>query len=82
MRRRDFLSSFSKYSVVAATSAAATAAVSKSRDMAESSMDHFGKRIDVLKNRVENLEDNQKKMTKALVLVTAVSTGVDMTLIL
>lgn len=82
MRRRDFISGFSKYSLVAATASIATSAVTKSREFAENSIDNVGKQIKSLKNRVDNLESNQKKMTKALLLLAAVSTGVDLSLIL
>ncbi len=82
MRRRDFISGFSKYSLVAATASIATSAVTKSREIAENSIDNVGKQIKSLKNRVDNLESNQKKMTKALLLLAAVSTGVDLSLIL
>jgi len=82
MRRRDFISGFSKYSLVAATASIATNAVTKSRQIAGNSIDKVGKQIKSLKNRVDNLESNQKKMTKALLLLAAVSTGVDLSLIL
>ena len=82
MRRRDFISGFSKYSLVAATASIAISAVTKSRQIAGNSIDNVGKQIKSLKNRVDNLESNQKKMTKALLLLAAVSTGVDLSLIL
>ena len=82
MHRRDFISGFSKYSLVAATASIVTSAVTKSRKIAENSIDNVGKQIKSLKNRVDNLESNQKKMTKALLLLAAVSTGVDLSLIL
>ena len=82
MRRRDFISGFSKYSLVAATASIATSAVTKSREIAKNSIDNVAKQIKSLKNRVDKLESNQKKMTKALLLLAAVSTGVDLSLIL
>jgi hypothetical protein len=82
MNRRDFLSGFSKLSLVPMTASIATAASIKSRNIAENSMENIEKQFKSLKNQYENLENNQKKMAKALVLLTAVSTGVDLSLIL
>jgi hypothetical protein len=82
MRRRDFLTAFSKASLVTATVTMATTTVAKSKDIADSSIDNLANHFKTVKHKMDKLESNQNKMLKALVLVTAVSTGVDISLIL
>ncbi|MFT7459773.1 MAG: phage regulator Rha-like protein [Planctomycetota bacterium] len=82
MHRRDFISAFSKLSLVTATTSIATAAASRSVEIAEKSIDNVGKQFKSMKTRMDKLENNQKTMARALILVTAVSTGFDLTFIL
>jgi len=60
----------------------ATTAVTKSKNIAEFSINNIEKNFKSLKHRMDNLESNQKKLAKALILVTVVSTGFDISLIL
>jgi len=82
MNRRYFISALGQYSAVAAAASVATSMASKGRSAAENSVDVLNRYFRSLQKRMENLEDSQRKMTKALVVVTAVSTGIDLTLIL
>ena len=81
MNRRRFISGLSKGGLaVAAVSGTAAAAV-KGREMLEKPADAVSGRLDALKKRVDALEDNQKKYLKALCFITAVSTGVDLSVL-
>jgi hypothetical protein len=82
MNRRNFLSGFSKLSLVPVTASIVTAVSMKNRNVLESSAKNLEKQIKSLKNQFDKLEDNQKKMLKTLVLITAVSTGFDLSLML
>ena len=82
MNRRDFISSLGKYSVVAGAGAVASQAIGKSRELGDQTLQKANQKITALSKRLDSIEDKQDKMMKALIITTAVSTGIDLTLIL
>ena len=82
MKRREFLSSFSKYSVVAGAGAVASQAIGKSRELGDMTLQHANEKFSAISKRLDNIEDKQDKLMKALIVTTAVSTGIDLSLIL
>lgn len=81
MRRRKFIADFTKFSVVTAvTGAAATTAVNL-RSVADDTRHGLTGQVDKLKQRMDSLESGQKNLVRAFCLVTALSTGLDLTLL-
>ena len=82
MNRREFISRFSKYSLVAGTGAAANQVLGKSREISDQALLAANEKISAMSQRLDSIEDKQDKMMKALILTTALSTGIDLSLIL
>ena len=82
MNRRHFISGLGKFGLTAGAAAAVTSTVVKGRDLAEQSVDGLSDRIDTLKKRLDSLEGKQKKMFKLLIIVTAISAGIDISLLI
>ena len=82
MNRRNFISGLGKFSLVTATVGVAVSASAKGRDLVNQSSDEVSSRIEALKKRIDNLEDTQKNFIKALCVVTALSTGIDLSMII
>ena len=81
MQRRRFLAGLAAHSAVATTVAVASGAAHKSRDLAQTSLERMGHKIETLGKRVDSLEGRQKQLTRTLIVVTAISTGIDLSLI-
>ncbi len=82
MDRRKFISGLGKFGLIAGTTAVITSTVTKGRDLAEQSADGMASQIKSLRKRVDSLEGNQKKILRFLCIVTAVSVGVDISLLI
>ena len=82
MHRRNFIAALGGTSIVGAGAAVARATMAKSRDLAEHSLDTMGRQVQALKKRLDNLEARDRKMTRMVLLLAAVSTGVDVSLLL
>ena len=81
MHRRRFLAELASHSVLAGTVAIAGGAAARTRDIAQTSLERMGHKIETLGKRVDSLEGRQKQLTRALIVVTAVSTGIDLSLL-
>lgn len=81
MRRRDFISGFARASLMTSTAAVITAATVKGKQAAEKSIDTVSDQYRHLSSRIDKLEKSQKKVMKGMLFVMAVSTGIDLTLI-
>ena len=82
MHRRNFIAALGGTSIVGVGAAVARATMAKSRDLAEHSLDTMGRQVHALKKRLDNLEARDRKMTRMVLLLAAVSTGVDVSLLL
>ena len=82
MNRRGFMSGFSKFTLATATVGIAVSAAAKGKDLINQSNDEVSSRINALKKRIDKLEDNQRGFLKALCLVTALSMGVDLSILI
>lgn len=82
MNRRKFIAAFSKVSLVTAAASATTVAASRGREKAEVVGEGLSQRMEELKKRVDALEEDQKDYLRALCLVTAVSTGLDLSFLI
>lgn len=82
MQRRDFISKFYKLSLFSTTAALGSTMLATSKDVAEKSRDSADKQMKLFKEQIDNLEINQQKTTKALIILAGLSTGIDLTLIL
>jgi hypothetical protein len=82
MNRRNFISHFGKFSLATATAGVAVSAAAQGKDLVKQSSDQFSCRIDALKTRIDKLEDNQKNFLKVFFVVTALSTGIDLSIII
>lgn len=81
MNRRRFIAGLSKGGLaVAAVSGTAAAAV-KGKEMLDKPADAVSGRLEALKKRVDSLEDKQKNYLRALCVITAVSTGIDLSVL-
>ena len=81
MNRRRFIAGMSKGGLAVAAVSATTAAAVKGKEMLDKPADAVSGRLEALKKRVDALEDGQKKYLRALVVITAVSTGIDLSVL-
>ena len=82
MNRRKFIAGFSKISLIGAAATATTAAVISEKSKPDEPAQGLNRKIAELKKRVDTLEDDQKFFLKTLCLVTAVSTGIDLSVLI
>lgn len=82
MNRRKFIAALSKVSVIGAATTATTAVALSEKSQADEPAQGLNKKLAELKKRIDTLEDDQKFFLKTLCLVTAVSTGVDLSVLL
>ena len=79
MLRRDFLSSFGvKASAVAAVPALVAASVAdRGREVKDKSSDILQKQLKQLNDKVDSMDASYKRSFRAVLVLTAVTTGVD-----
>jgi len=79
MNRREFISKFSKTAATAgaAATAVAAAAYPPTKQAVSSGVGVIQREVKALNERVDAMEDSQKKMLTALIFVASVSTGMD-----
>jgi hypothetical protein len=66
--------------MVTATAGIAAASVARGKTLVNRSGDELAGRIDELKKRIDSLEENQKNFIRTLCVVTALSTGIDLSM--
>jgi hypothetical protein len=82
MNRRYFISHFGKLSLTTAAAGIAASAASEGKKIIAKTGEDVNSRIDFLRKRVDDLENSQKKILKAMIVVTAFSTGIDLSILI
>jgi len=82
MNRRKFVSALGRSGLAVAAVSVAAATVSKGRDIIGQSADGISGSMDALKKRVDALEEDQKNYLRALCVITAISTGIDLSILI
>lgn len=89
MNRRDFLR---KSSITTGVATAATAGLASANEWRKNSVDHLkeasdlareglNQRVEVLEKKVEKMDGSQKKTIRVLVVLTGLSLGLDLSLL-
>lgn len=81
MDRRKFVKNLG-VGIGVASASTITVANIKSKELVNRTRDRLGKQLDSLRSRIDKVENSNRKLAKALVVVAAVSTGIDVTLLL
>ena len=81
MNRRNFIKDFGRFSLATVATGITVSAAAKIRSSTDSAGDSLSKQVDLLKDKIESLESSQKNLMKAVCVVTAVSTGIDLSLL-
>ena len=82
MNRRRFIAGLSKLSLAGTAAAATTAVALHEKPKPEEPEKGLSRKLAELKKRVDALEDDQKFFLKTLCVVTAISTGIDLSVLL
>jgi len=84
MNRRDFIAKFSNKAAMTGAGIAATTVVAypKVRDGAAAGMKKLAGEVKGLHQRFDEMEESHRRMTKMLVTVVCVSTGLDLLTVL
>lgn len=82
MKRRDFLRKTSIGAGLVAVPATAAASVAHLKNAAEPVRDDLKQRVESLESRFDGLSRSQKKMMRALIVVSGISVGLDLSLLI
>jgi hypothetical protein len=82
MNRRRFVAGLGGSGLAMAAVSAAASTAAKGREIIDQSAAGVNKRVEALKIRMDVLEAGQKKYLKALCVITAVSTGIDLSILI
>ncbi len=82
MNRRKFIAGLSKFTLVGAATTATTAIAVHDKAQTEEPVQGLSSKLADLRKRVDELEDDQKFFLKTLCVVTALSTGIDLSVVL
>ena len=82
MKRRNFLKQFGKASVIATAGGLTVSAAESIRSKADETSQDLAQQFAMLKKKVDAMESGQKNLIKALCIITAYSTGIDLTLLI
>jgi hypothetical protein len=82
MNRRNFVAGITRSGLALAAVSAASATAARGREFVDRSADEVGAGVEALRKRMDALEDHQKNYLRALCVITAVSTGVDLSILL
>ncbi|NNE37838.1 MAG: hypothetical protein HKN08_05985 [Gammaproteobacteria bacterium] len=82
MNRRNFINRLGKVSVLTTASGFTVSALANARSKADEASKDMSRQVALLKNKVDALEKNQKKIVKSLCVLMAFSTGMDITMLI
>jgi hypothetical protein len=82
MNRRKFIAGLSKFTLLGAATTATTAVAVRENAQTEEPTQGFSRKLADLRKRVDELEEDQKFFLKTLCVVTALSTGIDLSVLL
>ena len=82
MNRRFFIAKMGKLGLTATTIGMTASVVEKGKNLMSHSGDEISSQLSALKKQLIRLEKEQKNYIKALCVVTALSTGIDLSILL
>jgi hypothetical protein len=83
MNRREFLNTLKKPALaLAAVPAIAVAAADRGRQAIDPHLQALKSKYENLSDRMDNMERSQKRMMKAMIVVTGVTLGIDISLLI